>query len=203
MIGMSSLHMIFSSLCILIALFSFVRLVSGRRCLSHVDAEKEVGHGIMAIGMLFMLAPAEWLSADLLFWNMLVFAATSLWWTCRLIVRKPLLAPLLKKTVHVPVQSVVWSDTMQVFMHGGMCYLFLLMRNMGWSMTQPVTDVTCLLLILFALFTLFSGREISQDFQALSTDWLQLSAHLVHVLMSGMMCWMFFEMIIMTMTMKG
>lgn len=92
---------------------------------------------------------------------------------------------------------------MQVFMHGSMCSLFLLMRSMVWSMTQPITDITCLLLVLFAFLTLFSGHELSQDLQALSMDWLQLGAHLAHVLMSGMMCWMFLEMITMTIAMKG
>jgi hypothetical protein len=100
MTDLRSLHVIFSFLCTLSALFSFLRLVSGRRRLSHFDAEKEVGDGMMAIGMLFMLAPVGWLSADLLDWNMLLFAATSLWWICRLFVRKPLLALLLKKTEH-------------------------------------------------------------------------------------------------------
>ena len=101
MTGMSVLHAIFSFLCILIciliALFFFFRLVSGRRWMSHVDAENEVGHGMMAIGMLFMLAPAGWVSADLLHWNMLLFAAASLWWACRLFVRKQRLALLLEK----------------------------------------------------------------------------------------------------------
>jgi hypothetical protein len=200
MTDMRSLHVIFSFLCTLIALFSFLRLVSGRRLLSHFDAEKEVGHGMMAIGMLFMLAPAGWLSADLLDWNMLLFAATSLWWICRLFVRKPLLALLLKKN---RARSTVRSDVVHVFMHGSMCYLFLLMRSMGWSMAQPVTDVTCLLLVSFAFLTLFSVREVSQDLQATSMDWLQLGAHFAHVFMSGMMCWMFLETITMTMAMKG
>jgi hypothetical protein len=204
MTGMSLLHAIFSFLCILFALFFCFRLVSGCRWVSHFDAENEVGHGMMAIGMLFMLAPAGWLSDDMLSWNLLVFAAASLWWTCRLFARKPLLALLLKKSgAHSPVQSTVRSDVMQVFMHGSMCYLFLLMRSMVWSMTQAVTDISCLLLVAFAFLTLFSSHEISQDLQAPSMDWLQLGAHLTHVLMSGMMCWMFLEMITMTIAMKG
>ena len=85
-----SLHVIFAFLCLLIAFFSCFRLVSSRRCLGHVDAGHEVGNGMMAIGMLFMLAPAGWLSADLLDWNIFVFAAASLWWICRLFARKPL-----------------------------------------------------------------------------------------------------------------
>jgi hypothetical protein len=169
-----------------------------------MDAEQEVGQGIMAVGMLCMLAPVSWLSADLLSWNLLVFAATSLWWTCRLCARKPLLALILKKySAHASVQSTVRSDAMHVFMHGSMCYLFLLMRSMEWSMTQPVTGVTCLLLVPCALLTLFAGRDLSQDLQAPSLDWLQLAAHLAHVLMSSMMGWMFLEMIVMTMAMRG
>lgn len=199
-----SLRVIFAFLCTLSALFSLFRLVNGRKLLRHFDAEKEVGHGMMAVGMLFMLAPAGWLSADILSWNMFVFAAASLWWTCRIFVRKPLLALLLhKNSVHSSVQSTVRSDAIHAFMHGSMCYLFLLMRSMRWSMAQPVTDVSCLLLVSFALLTFFSSRDLSQDLQAPSTDWLQLSAHLAHVLMSGMMCWMFLEMITMTMAMKG
>ena len=97
MTGMSLLHAILSLLCILIAVFFVFRLVSGCRWLSHVDAEHEVGHGMMAIGMLFMLAPAGWFSTDLLHGNMLVFAAASLWWTCRLFVRTQRLPLLLGK----------------------------------------------------------------------------------------------------------
>jgi hypothetical protein len=94
-----SLHVIFAFLWTLNSLFSLFRRVRGRKVLRHFDAEKEVGHGMMAIGVLFMLAPAGWLSADILSWNMFVFAAASLWWTCRLFVRKPLLALLLQKNL--------------------------------------------------------------------------------------------------------
>ncbi len=204
MTGMSVLHAIFSFLCILIALFFVLRLVNGRRWLTHFDAEKEVGHGLMAIGMLVMLAPAAGFSADLLHWNMLVFAAASLWWTCRLFVRKQSLALLLgKHGTHSPIQSEVRSDAIHVFMHGGMGYLFLLMGSMVVSMMQPVIDLSCLLCLLFAFLSLFFAREISQDLQAASMDWLQLGAHLAHALMSGMMCWMLLEMIGMAMAMRG
>jgi hypothetical protein len=204
MTGMSLLHAIFSFLCILIALFFVFRLVSGCRWLSHVDAENEVGHGMMAIGMLFMLAPAGWFSVDLLHWNMLLFAAASLWWTCRLFVRKQRLALLLEiNGRHSPIQSVVRSDAIHIFMNGGMCYLFLLMGSMELSMIQPVIYISCLLCVLFAFLSLFFGREISHDLQAASMDRLQLGAHLAHALMSGMMCWMLLEMIAMTMAMRG
>ena len=158
----------------------------------------------MAIGMLVMLAPAAGFSADLLHWNMLVFAAASLWWTCRLFVRKQSLALLLgKHGTHSPIQSEVRSDAIHVFMHGGMCYLFLLMGSMVVSMMQPVIDLSCLLCLLFAFLSLFFAREISQDLQAASMDRLQLGAHLAHALMSGMMCWMLLEMIGMAMAMRG
>ena len=212
MAGMSLLHAIFSLLgiliCILIALFFFFRLVSGCRWLSHFSAEHEIGHGMMAIGMLFMLAPAGWLSADLLHGMMFLFAAASLWWTCRLCVRTQRLAPVLENNgTHSPSQSEVWSEVrfevIPIFMHGGMCYLFLLMGSMILSMMQPVIYISCLLVVLFAFLALFFGREISQDLQAASVDRLQLGAHLAHALMSGMMCWMLLEMIAMTMAMKG
>ncbi|WP_338250948.1 DUF5134 domain-containing protein [Dictyobacter halimunensis] len=204
MTGMSALHALFSFLCTLIAVFYFLRLVNGCRWVKHFDAENEIGHGMMAIGMIFMLVPAAWLSADLLHWNILLFAAAALWWTFRLFVRKPLLPLLLKKdAVHVLFQSEVRSDAIHVFMHGSMCYMFLLMSSMVLSMTQPVTYVTCLLFASFAFLTLFYGRETLRDLQAASVDRLQLGANLAHVLMSGIMCWMFLEMIAMTMAMRG
>jgi hypothetical protein len=208
MAGMSLLHAIFSFLCILIciliALFFFFRLVSGCRWLSHFDAENEIGHGMMAIGMLVMLAPAGWFSADLLHGMMFLFAAASLWWTCRLFVPKQRLAPLLENNgTHSTSQSEVRFEVIPVVMHGGMCYLFLLMGSMIVSMMQPVIYISCLLVVLFAFLSLFFGREISHDLQAASIDRLQLGAHLAHALMSGMMCWMLLEMIAMTMAMKG
>lgn len=207
MTGLSVLHAIFSLLCILIcipiALFFFARLVSGCRWMSYVDAEHEVGHGMMAIGMLVMLAPAGWISAELLHGMMLVFAAASLWWTCRLFVRKPLLALLVGKNgMHALIPSEVRSDALHIVMHGGMCYLFLLMGSMVVSMMPPVLDLSCLWCVLFALLSLFFGREVSHDLQAASVDRLQLGAHLAHALMSGMMCWMLLEMIAMTMAMR-
>jgi len=202
--SMSSLHAMFSLLCILIALFFCFRLVSGSRWVSPFDAEHEAGHGMMAIGMLFMLAPAGWFSAALLHWTMLVFAAASLWWTCRLFARKPLGALLLGKNgAHAPIQSEVWSDAIHLFMQGGMCYLFLLMGSMVVSMMRPVIDFSCVMSVLFAFLALFFGREISHDLQAASLDRLQLGAHLAHALMSGMMCWMLLEMIAMTIAMKA
>jgi hypothetical protein len=53
-----------------------------------------------------------------------------------------------------------------------------------------------------AFLTCFSGREIAKDLQIAKRNWLQLGANLAHTFMSGMMCWMFLEMISMTMSMR-
>ncbi len=125
MTGMGILHAMLSFLCILIAMFFFFRLVSGCRWVSHVDAENEVGHAMMAIGMLVMLAPAGWFSADLFQWNMLVFAAASLWWTCRLVVRTQRFALLVEKNgMHSPIQSEVRSDAIHIVCMGACATCF-------------------------------------------------------------------------------
>jgi Domain of unknown function (DUF5134) len=197
--GLNSPHMFWSLLCSMIAFFSLFQLVAGRRWVSHFDAENEVGHGLMALGMTFMLAPVGGLASDLLGWNIILFAAASLWWACRFFVQKPLLALLFRKNGGC---STVQSDGIHVFMHGGMCYMFLLMRSMALSMTQPATSVTCVFFVSFAFLTLFSGREIAKDLRIAKRNWLQLGANLAQTFMSGMMCWMFLEMISMTMSMR-
>lgn len=199
MTGVKSLHIFWLLLCTVITLFYLFQLVAGRRWLSHFDAENQVGHGLMALGMTFMLAPAGGLPSDLLHWNIILFAATSLWWICRLFVRKPLLTLLFGKNGE---RSTVQSDGIHVFMHGGMCYMFLLMSSMAFSMTQPATYVTCVFFASFAFLTFFSGREIAKDLQIARRNWLQLGTNLAHTLMNGMMCWMFLEMITMTMSMR-
>jgi hypothetical protein len=73
---------------------------------------------------------------------------------------------------------------------------------MALSMTQPATFVTCFFFLSFAFLTCFSGREIAKDLQIAKRNWLQLGAKLAHTFMSGMMCWMFLEMISMTMSMR-
>lgn len=198
MTGISSCYAFSSFLCILIALFYLLRLATGRRWLRHFDAENEVGHGMMAIGMLVMLQPVGTLSPSLLLWNVILFAAASLWWTLRLLVRKPLLVFLLGQS---GAATTVQSDALHVLMHGGMCYMFLLMSSMLLSMTRPAFYATCLFCISFILLTLFYGREIRDDFRVPKTDWPQLGANLAHIFMSGMMCWMFFSMISMNMSM--
>lgn len=199
MIPLSELFsVIFSLLFLATAFFYLFRLVSIRPWIHHVDAENEVGHGMMAVGMIFMLAPGSILTIDLIRWNILLFAFASLWWTVRLFVRKPLLAILLHAD---GARSLLRSDAIHVFMHVGMVYMFLLMSSMAFSMTQPATYLTCLFFVSFAFLTFFYGREVSRDLQLAKMDWLKLGADLAHALMSGVMSWMFIEMISMTMNM--
>jgi hypothetical protein len=197
--GNSLLSPFWVVLCTVIALFYVFRLVCGRRFLSHVDAEHEIGHGMMAIGMALMLAPAGRFLPDLLRWNSFLFAAASLWWTSRLFVRKPVLALLSGKDA---TPTTIQSDGMQVLMHSGMCYMFLLMRSMAFSMTQPAISANVIFFVAFAILACFCGREATKDLQAPQKDWLQCGAHLAQVCMSSMMCWMFLEMLTMAVSMK-
>jgi hypothetical protein len=194
----SLLSTLFSLLFLIVACFYLFRLAHSPIWIHHVDAENEVGHGMMAIGMVFMLAPAGWLSPDIIRWNIVLFAASSLWWIVRLFTHKPLLALVFGKN---EVHSTAQADAIHVFMHGGMCYMFLLMSSMALSMTSPATYLNCLFFVSFAFLTLFYGRESAKDLQTAKRDWLQSGANLAHMLMSGMMCWMFLEMISMTMNM--
>ncbi|MGH2509780.1 MAG: DUF5134 domain-containing protein [Ktedonobacteraceae bacterium] len=179
-------------LCFLIALLYLYRLVRSGKWLSHFDAENEAGHGLMAVGMLWMLAPMGLLTTNFLGWNILLFAGASLWWTCRLFVHKPLLSFLLRKN---GVPSTAQSDAIHVFMHVGMCFMFLLMRNMAFSMMHIATLSMGIFFVAFACLTLFYGREFVNGFGPTRIDWLRWSTDLAHLLMSGIMCWMFFEMI--------
>ncbi len=182
----------------MIALFYLFRLIKGRTWMRHIDVENEVGHGVMAIGMVFMLAPAGLLTSDLLRWNIILFAIASLWWTFRLCARKPLLVILLGKNGEY---STFQADAIHVFMHVGMCYMFLLTSSMAFSMTQPVISANSIFFAAFAFLTLFYGREIFKDLHTAQIDRLQLGANIAHLLMSGMMGWMFFSMISMSMSM--
>lgn len=198
MAGISSLQAFWSLLFLIIAFFYLFRLVSIRPWILHFDAENEVGHGMMAIGMAFMLAPGGILTGDIIRWNILLFALASLWWTCRLLARKPLLAILLRTNGGY---STFRSDAIHVFMHVGMCYMFLLMSSMAFSMTAPATSLNCLFCVSFSFLTFIYIQEVFGDLQAAKRDWLQLGANLAHVLMSGVMGWMFLEMLSMTMRM--
>ncbi len=154
-----------SLLCTIIALFYLFRLVGERAQIHHFDAENEVGHGIMATGMTLMLAPAGLLTSDLLHWNIILFAVTTLWWTFRLLAHKPLLALLPGKNGG---HSTFQSDAIHVFMHVGMCYMFLLMSSMTFSMTQPAMDINYIFCFYFALpctpsHEWLDGLDVSQD----------------------------------------
>jgi hypothetical protein len=193
------LSAIFMLLFLLLACFYLFRLVHLSLWIAHLDAENEVGHAMMALGMVIMLAPSGWLSAAILHWNVVLFATSSLWWTVRLFARKPLLALFLRLPGGL---STVRSDAIHVLMHASMCYMFLLMSNMAFSMTQAATYLTCLLLVLYAGLTLFYGRKIAENLRAMPLDRLQLGDDLAHLLMSGGMCWMFLTMIAMVVTMN-
>src|SRR5258706_4454820 len=119
MTSLSPLHAFWSFLCTLIALFYLFRLVGGRAQFPHFDAENEVGHGLMAIGMTVMLAPVGLLTSELIRWNIILFAIASLWWTFRLFARKPLLAIGLRTNRG---HSTFQSDAIHVLMHVRMCY---------------------------------------------------------------------------------
>lgn len=154
----------------------------------------------MAVGMMVMLAPAGFLTSALIRWNIILFAVASLWWTCRLLARKPLLAFLSRTN---GVSSAFQSEALHVLAHGGMCYMFLLMNSMAFSMTRPATYANCFFFVSFTFLTFFYGRAISRDLQRAKMDWLKLGENVAHLLMSGIMGWMFLEMISMTMRMGG
>lgn len=194
----SPLSAIFSLLFLIVAFFYLFRLVGCRTQIHPFDAENEVGHGLMAIGMTFMLAPTDWLSPSIIRWNIILFAFFTLWFIGRLFTRKPLLAIVR----HMPeAHSTLRADALHVLMHGGMCYMFLLMSSMVLSMMQPAIYTSYAFFLSFVLLVLFYGKETLKDLQAAKRDWLQCGANLAHTLMSGMMCWMFLEMISMTMSM--
>lgn len=198
MTGILPITVLWMLLCTMIALFYLFRLVIGRKWLSHFDAEDEVGHGIMAMGMIGMLAPVSPLPSDFLDWNIILFAFCAMWWIFRLFVRKPLLAFLLGKHGE---HSAFQSDAIHVVMYVGMCFMFLLMRSMVFSMTPLAIPITRIFFISFAFLTVSYSLEISKDLRTARIDWLRLSANLAHMLMSGIMCWMFFEMVFMGMSM--
>jgi len=83
----------------------------------------------------------------------------------------------------------------------GMCYMFLLMSSMAFSMTSPATFLNCLFCVSFSFLTFVYIQEVFKDLQAAKRDWLKLGANLSHLLMSGVMGWMFLEILFMTMRM--
>jgi uncharacterized protein DUF5134 len=183
---------------IAIMLFHLLQLIKGCVRMSLVAVENEGSHAIMAIGMVYMLSPTDFLTSHLLHWSMLLFAITCLWWICRLFTRKPLLAILLGKNGEA---SSFLSDAIHVFMHGGMLYMFFLMNRMSFSMTQPAISTNSIFFASFTFLALVYSREISKDLQTTKLNWEQLGANVAHLLMSGMMGWMFLEMISMSMSM--
>lgn len=197
---LNPLSTIFSLLFLGIACFYLFRLVSIFPWIHQLDAENEIGHGLMAVGMALMFAPFDLLTADLLRWNILVFALASMWFVGRLFTHRPLLAVLLRaKGTH----STGRSDAIHALMHAGMSFMFLLMGSMQLSMTLPATYLSCGFFVSFVFLTSFYVREVSKDLQSQTKNGLQLGANLAHVLMSGAMSWMFLQMLTMTMSMAG
>lgn len=143
MIDTSPLSLTLIMCCLLIALFYLYRLGRGRRWLRAFDVENEIGHGMMAVGMIFMLVPGSVLSPSLIYWNMLVFAGATLWWTVRLLTHKPVLALVWRQHERC---SPAQSDALHILMHAGMCYMFLLMSSMAYL----AICLTCLFFVAFA-----------------------------------------------------
>lgn len=198
MMGFSLRTFLGMLVCMVIACFYLFRLISNRRWIRHFDVENEVGHGIMAVGMAYMLAPTNLFPPDMLDWGILLFAFASLWWLVRLCVHRPILAMVLEKNEG---RSSISSDAIHVITYVGMCLMFVLIRSMAFSMTFLAVSLIRVFLAIFAVLTLFYGREIFQELRVVKIDWLTLSANIAHVLMNGIMCWMFFEMLSISMTM--
>jgi uncharacterized protein DUF5134 len=163
------------------------------------DVEGEIGHALMALGMAAMLAPPDFQTTTLLRWNIFLFAFVSLWFAGRLLTRKPLLAFLRASTE----RSLQRADLIHVFTSICMSWMFLEMGSMALSMTAPATYLNSAFFVAFAYLLLSYARDVSKDLQTTSVDWLKLGADLAHVLMNGVMSWMFIEMITMTMRMQG
>lgn len=198
MMGFNLLTALGMLVCLVIACFYLLRLINNRRWLRHFDVENEIGHGIMAVGMVYMLAPTNLFPPDILDWSILLFALASFWWLLRLCVHRPILAIVLGRSEE---RSPISSDAIHVITYVGMCLMFVLMRSMAFSMTSLAISLIRIFFALFAVLTVFYGREVFRELRAVKVDWLTLSANIAHVLMNGIMCWMFFEMVSMSMTM--
>lgn len=128
------ISVIFLLLFLIVVCFYLFRLAHPPTWIHRFDAENEVGHGMMAIDMIFMLMPAGWLPPDIIRWNILLFAASSLWWTVRLCARKPLLAIILRTPGG---RSTMRAEAIHVFMHGGMTFLTPRFSSKVSSTGQP------------------------------------------------------------------
>jgi hypothetical protein len=200
MIAMSPFPLLWFLVFLLLAAFYLSRILWYRQRMRSFDAENEVGHALMALGMAYMLAQPSGSPSNLLWWTIALFAAASLWWAVRLCLQKPISAFLLRQTGR-PSQRQ--SDVFHLCTHAGMSYMFLLMGSMAFSMTLWARPVISLFALFFAFLTCFSGREIIRDFLLANRDWLQCGTDLAHALMSGVMCWMFLKMLLMTMSMHA
>lgn len=188
------------SLCITVAVFYLYRLVFFLARTRRFDAESDIGHGLMAVGMAIMLAPLKFLTAETIRWNIFLFTLVALWFAGRLLARRPLLAILRGSGGRSQWQA----DAIHVLTSLGMICMFLETGNMALSMTQLAIYLNCAFFTAFAYLLLTYTRDISKDLQKIArVDWLKLGADLAHVLMNGVMGWMFIEMITMGMRMQG
>jgi len=189
----SSLSLLLMVLSLLVAGFYLFRLLVGRAWLHIFDAEHEAGHGMMAIGMACMLAPASFLTADMIRWNLCLCILAVFWFLGRLVTRKPLLRIFLRAPgASCPRQA----SAIHLIMYTGMGVMFALMSRITLLLTPLTSYTSCLFFVAFAFLTFFSGREATREFQRVNGNWLQGCANLAHTIMSAIMCWMFLGVLI-------
>jgi hypothetical protein len=152
----------------------------------------------MASGMLFMLAPSGMVIPALFVWNSILFAATSLWFIGRLLMQKPLLSLVF----HTRQKHLAFQDNfIHILNTSGMSYMFLLMSSMPLSMTRPAMVGNFFFCFVFLFLVVLYGGKVIKDIQKTPLNRLNFGANLAHLLMNGIMSWMFFEMISMTLAM--
>jgi len=199
MVNIGLLSIFWPLLFIIIALFYLFRLIASLVWARRFDAENEFGHGLMAIGMAFMLAPPDFQTPGGIRWSIILFVLAALWFCTRLLLRRPLLAILLRADLGRPAPQ---ADAIHVFMYLSMAYMLLLMSNMAFSMALPTTALNCACFVAF-IFLLFSYmRAIWRNLQMARLDRLKLGADLAHALMNLAMAWMFIDMLTMTISMR-
>jgi len=200
MIDIRPFSLLWSLVFLLCALLYLYRILWSYQHMRPCDAENEVGHALMALGMALMLTQPSGPASNLLQWGIVLFAAASLWWALRLCLQKPVSAFLRR---HIGASSPRQSDLVHMCTHVGMSYMFVLMGSMALSMTAWASLCIALFALFFAFLTCFSGREIVRDLLLAKRDWLQCATDLVHALMGAVMCWMFLRMLMMTMSMHA
>lgn len=196
---MSPWSLLWSLAFLLLAVLYLSRLLWDRQRVRPVDAENEVGHALMALGMAFMLTQPD-PASNLLQWSAVLFAVAAVWWAVRFCLQRPVCAFLCRQT---GVSSPRQSDVLHMCAHAGMAYMFLLMGSMALSMMPGASLALSLFALFFACLTCFYGCKSVRDLLLARRAWLQSGADLAHALMSAVMCWMFLRMFMMTMSMHA